>query len=153
METQDTESNSVKATMQACTTPPPHPLVKANENIRISISTTVDSPRESPRKAMVRFLLNKHKKSSVPTSSGKTTPEKDKHKIDPTDGKTKGCDRTRTFESFIDSGKLGEAGETEAISHMVDVMKRLKKIFGKGRAKGKGIVNGVRGKATNKGEL
>lgn len=57
--------------------------------------------------------------------------------IDPADGKTKGCDRAKTFETFIDKRKMGaDHGKTEAIGATYDVKKglgKLKRLFSNGK--------------------
>ena len=60
-----------------------------------------------------------------------------KDEIDPVDGKTKTCNRTKTFETFVDGGQMSaDPGQAEKIGPGHDVRKGLGKIkgmFGKGR--------------------
>ncbi|KAF1924726.1 uncharacterized protein M421DRAFT_424612 [Didymella exigua CBS 183.55] len=62
----------------------------------------------------------------------------DKYKrytLSPIDGKTERCDRTHTFDTFVDARKVsGDAGQTKKVGHSWQVARALKRVMStKGR--------------------
>lgn len=57
----------------------------------------------------------------------------DKHKrytLSPIDGKTEGCNRTHTFDTFVDARKVsGDAGQTQKVGHSWRVGRALKRVI------------------------
>jgi hypothetical protein len=58
------------------------------------------------------------------------------HKISPVDGKTLGCDRSHTFDTFVDQRRIsGDAGQQKRVGHGWQVARTLKRVLSsKGRA-------------------
>lgn len=85
------------------------------------------------------FLLNK-KKHRGHEENQMSTWMKDKHGVDPADGKTRACDRTRTFDTFVDGEQFGVARATERVGHTAELLRGLKglwkKVFGKKELRG-----------------
>ncbi|KAF9737822.1 hypothetical protein PMIN06_008401 [Paraphaeosphaeria minitans] len=78
------------------------------------------SPVSSPAK--------KDTAKAAPTSES-VSPRKAGAQIDPVDGKTKMCDRAKTFETFVDGGRLtADLGVTEAVGSSSDVRRGLGKL-------------------------
>jgi hypothetical protein len=87
------------------------------------------------------------KKTNVLTGaaidSGIPAATKDKHIVDPLDGKTKACNRTKTFDTFVDGQQLGVAGEQKKTGHTWDLVRGLGKLRAKlGKDGGKSTQNG-----------
>ncbi|KAJ4355917.1 uncharacterized protein N0V89_003942 [Didymosphaeria variabile] len=119
---------------------------KPNENIhnsefRMSESGISDSRSTSPKpsfgsflqhnrpSSMFSILRNKSKPNSTLTTAA--TPKKGKDVIDPMDGKTKACDRAKTFETFVDGEQLrADPGVAEQVGTTSDVKRGLRKVRG-----------------------
>lgn len=102
-------------------------------------STSLDSETQRRLSPMLDFLRKKRNARNSGDNDVRTA-LKDKHKIDPTDGKTRACDRTRTFDTFVDGEQLGEATQEKRAGHSWELFRalaKLKKVFRKGDAKGK----------------
>ncbi|KAL1605308.1 hypothetical protein SLS60_004856 [Paraconiothyrium brasiliense] len=84
--------------------------------------------------SMFSILRNKSKPDSIPTIAT-TSPKREKDAIDSIDGKTKACDRAKTFETFVDGEQLKtDSKATEQLGATRDVKNGLRKVkrwFGK----------------------
>src|SRR5262245_15656497 len=97
---------------------------------RISTSTaSQDSPNQYRQSAMFFFTRSKQKRHDSSVDGCDNAATKDKHKIDPEDGKTKACNRTKTFDTFINKEQMAEAGSSENVGHTPEVSRGLKKLW------------------------
>ncbi|KAK7189125.1 uncharacterized protein CC84DRAFT_1177343 [Paraphaeosphaeria sporulosa] len=97
-----------------------------------------DQPEEDESAPATPPTRDDTSKTSLPGRVA--SPKKATAQIDPVDGKTKTCDRGRTFETFVDVGKLtADLGVTEAVGSSSDARRGLGKVRGwVGRRKGPG---------------
>lgn len=53
-----------------------------------------------------------------------------RYTLSPVDGKTEGCDRTHTFDTFLDNRRVsGDAGREKKVGHGWQVARGLKRVF------------------------
>lgn len=114
-----------------------HSLAHSNNmKTRISTSTTPSLHLETrhPHSHMLEFLRKRRRTPRASVDTDTQNALKDKHRIDPRDGKTKACDRARTFDSFVEGDQLGTAKQQKKMGHSWDVVRALQKVkaaFGK----------------------
>ncbi|KAF3040424.1 hypothetical protein E8E11_005839 [Didymella keratinophila] len=107
-------------------------MVEEEKEIRTSHDQTQLSPM---------FVDYLRAKTGVPVDLEKIdtdTKVNDKYKrytLSPIDGKTEGCDRMHTFDTFVDARKVsGDAGQTKKVGHGWQVARALKRVMStKGR--------------------
>lgn len=103
---------------------------------------------------MRNFLYRYHR----PSPDVSQADSQDKHQIDPEDGKTRACDRARTFDTFVDGKKLTDgAGDTPPVGHSASLKRgfgKLKRLLlkSKRKDKGKGIEQNE-GRGTQKDDV
>jgi hypothetical protein len=78
------------------------------------------------------FYFGRRKKTDGAGSDTGIKPAmKDKHHVDFRDGKTKACNRTKTFETFVDGARLGVATEQKKTGHTWELARGLRRLIGR----------------------
>lgn len=117
--------------------PPTNPFLDEKVEEDKEIRTSHDQTQLSPM-----FVDYLRAKTGAPVDLEKintdTTKINDKYKrytLSPIDGKTEGCDRTHTFDTFVDARKVsGDAGREKKVGHSWQVARALKRVMStKGR--------------------
>lgn len=71
------------------------------------------------------------------STSRKYTDEYRRYTISPVDGKTQGCDRSRTFDAFVAQPQISsDAGQTKKVGHGWQVARALKRVMGSTKGRG-----------------
>jgi len=79
---------------------------------------------------MFRFR-RKRKNDGAAFDTGIPSATKDKHNIDPTDGKTMACNRAKTFDTFLDGERLGVDTEQKKTGHTWELARGLGRLMGR----------------------
>lgn len=107
------------------------------KQLSMTVESSVPSTQQRPPSMLFDFLRKKKAEQDVQgresdVGSGdendKYRGNKVRHTIDPTDGKTMACNRGRTFDSFVDEQKLGEAEQQKKTGHGWEVLRALSKL-------------------------
>ncbi|KAF3048038.1 hypothetical protein E8E12_008045 [Didymella heteroderae] len=116
--------------------PPTNPFLDDKVEEDKETRTSHDQTQLSPM-----FVDHLRAKTGAPIDLEKINTDtkiSDKYKrytLSPIDGKTEGCNRTHTFDTFVDARKVsGDAGQTKKVGHGWQVARALKRVMStKGR--------------------